>query len=72
VMVTEGEQVVVGDTNTQNEVAYEVLCRRHHEDDLPSVKALSLMGIIGYAWGWQPVAISMIEASIEIADYKSP
>ena len=30
VMVTEGEQVVVGDTNTQNEVAYEVLFRRHH------------------------------------------
>ena len=29
-MVTEGEQVVVGDTSTQNEVAYEVLCRRHH------------------------------------------
>ena len=30
VMVTEGEQVVVGDTNGANEVAYEVLCRRHH------------------------------------------
>jgi thymidine kinase len=30
VMVTEGEQVVVGDTNVENEVAYEVLCRRHH------------------------------------------
>jgi thymidine kinase len=29
-MVTEGEQVVVGDTNSQDEVAYEVLCRRHH------------------------------------------
>jgi thymidine kinase len=29
-MVTEGEQVVVGDTNAANEVAYEVLCRRHH------------------------------------------
>ena len=29
-MVTEGEQVVVGDTNASNEVAYEVLCRRHH------------------------------------------
>ena len=32
-MVTEGEQVVVGDTNSANsqvEVAYEVLCRRHH------------------------------------------
>ncbi len=29
VMVTEGEQVV-GDTASGNEVAYEVLCRRHH------------------------------------------
>lgn len=30
VMVTEGEQVVVGDVNTGADVAYEVLCRRHH------------------------------------------
>ena len=30
VMVTEGEQVVVGDVSTAAEVAYEVLCRRHH------------------------------------------
>jgi thymidine kinase len=30
VMVTEGEQVVVGDTGGQDVVAYEVLCRRHH------------------------------------------
>lgn len=30
VMVVEGEQVVVGDTATSGEVAYEVLCRRHH------------------------------------------
>mgnify|MGYP006279841123 FL=1 len=29
-MVTEGEQVVVGDTNAEDEIAYEVLCRRHH------------------------------------------
>jgi thymidine kinase len=29
-MVTEGEQVVVGDTSAASEVAYEVLCRRHH------------------------------------------
>ncbi len=29
-MVTEGEQVVVGDVTASNEVAYEVLCRRHH------------------------------------------
>ena len=30
VMVTEGEQVVVGDVSSASEVAYEVLCRRHH------------------------------------------
>jgi thymidine kinase len=29
-MVTEGEQVVVGDVGRSGEVAYEVLCRRHH------------------------------------------
>ncbi len=29
-MVTEGEQVVVGDVAPAQEVAYEVLCRRHH------------------------------------------
>lgn len=29
-MVTEGEQVVVGDTGGSHEVTYEVLCRRHH------------------------------------------
>ena len=30
VMVTEGEQVVIGDVNKDAAVAYEVLCRRHH------------------------------------------
>lgn len=30
VMVVEGEQVVVGDVSTAADVAYEVLCRRHH------------------------------------------
>ncbi|MSZ85787.1 MAG: thymidine kinase, partial [Actinobacteria bacterium] len=30
VMITEGEQVVVGDVSPENEIAYEVLCRRHH------------------------------------------
>ena len=30
VMVVEGEQVVVGDVSTGSDVAYEVLCRRHH------------------------------------------
>lgn len=30
VMVVEGEQVVVGDVTAGAEIAYEVLCRRHH------------------------------------------
>ena len=30
VMVVEGAQVVVGDVSTDADVAYEVLCRRHH------------------------------------------
>jgi len=30
VMVVEGEQVVVGDVAAGAEIAYEVLCRRHH------------------------------------------
>ena len=30
VMVTEGSQVVVGDTDPGTEVTYEVLCRKHH------------------------------------------
>lgn len=29
-MITEGEQVVVGDTEDQEAIGYEVLCRRHH------------------------------------------
>jgi len=29
-MVVEGEQVLVGDTNSDDLVAYEVLCRRHY------------------------------------------
>ena len=35
VMVTEGEQVVVGDTSSDDVVAYEVLCRRHHMASMP-------------------------------------
>lgn len=30
IMVTEGDQVVVGDTDPGAEVAYEVVCRKHH------------------------------------------
>ncbi len=30
VMITQGEQVVVGDVSQGQEIAYEVLCRRHH------------------------------------------
>jgi thymidine kinase len=35
VMVTEGEQVVVGDTATKDVIGYEVLCRRHHMAAMP-------------------------------------
>ena len=37
-MVTEGEQVVVGDTSPQAPfaVTYEVLCRKHHMKKMPS------------------------------------
>jgi len=35
VMVTEGEQVVVGDTGAKDVVGYEVLCRRHHMAAMP-------------------------------------
>ena len=38
-MVVEGEQVVVGDTDTASEIAYEVLCRRHHMRRMTSVSA---------------------------------
>lgn len=40
VMVTEGEQFVVGDVDGQSaEVAYEVLCRRHHRRRLTAARA---------------------------------
>lgn len=40
VMVTEGDQVVVGDTSGTGAVSYEVLCRRHHRMGLPAAQAL--------------------------------
>ena len=39
VMVTEGSQVVVGDTGETAEVRYEVLCRRHHRRRLTAERA---------------------------------
>lgn len=36
-MVTEGDQVAVGDTGGGSAVSYEVLCRRHHRAKEPSV-----------------------------------
>jgi len=39
-MVTEGEQLVVGDiVSRDHEVAYEVLCRRHHRRRLTQARA---------------------------------
>jgi len=38
-MVTEGEQVVVGDTEDPDAIGYEVLCRRHHMRQVTSRSA---------------------------------
>lgn len=38
-MVLEGDQVVVGDTGGAGEVAYEVLCRRHHVRRMTAARA---------------------------------
>ena len=40
-MVTEGEQIAVGDTDVAaaGRVSYEVLCRRHHRRGVPSAVA---------------------------------
>lgn len=38
-MVTEGSQVVVGDTDTNAQVRYEVLCRAHHRRRMTSYRA---------------------------------
>lgn len=38
-MVTEGTQVVVGDTATDGEVRYEVLCRAHHRRRMTATRA---------------------------------
>ena len=43
-MVTEGEQLVVGDVEEDDrEVAYEVLCRRHHRRRLTAAKARAIL-----------------------------
>jgi thymidine kinase len=43
VMVVEGEQVVVGDTDAGDEVGYEVLCRRHHMRRMTAASADALV-----------------------------
>lgn len=43
VMVTEGSQVVVGDT-VQGEIRYEVLCRAHHRRGVTAVRAKATLG----------------------------
>ncbi|TDE00106.1 thymidine kinase [Jiangella asiatica] len=39
VMVTEGEQVVVGDIGVADELGYEVLCRQHHRRRMTAASA---------------------------------
>ena len=45
IMVTEGSQVVVGDTETAAEavVRYEVLCRAHHRRSMPQERAMAIL-----------------------------
>ena len=38
-MTTQGDQVVVGDTDTSDEVHYEVLCRRHHRQRITAERS---------------------------------
>ncbi len=42
-MVTEGTQVVVGDTDSGREVRYEVLCRAHHRRRMTATRAKATM-----------------------------
>ena len=44
VMVVEGEQVVVGDTDTSAAIGYEVLCRRHHMRRMTVATASAVAG----------------------------
>ncbi|MBO0843269.1 MAG: thymidine kinase [Nocardioides sp.] len=45
-MVTEGEVVVVGDTEQrESEITYEVLCRQHHRRRLTAARAQSVSGV---------------------------
>lgn len=43
VMVVEGAQVVVGDTEAGDQVGYEVLCRRHHMRRMTAASAEALL-----------------------------
>lgn len=43
VMVTEGSQVVVGDTDDDAVVRYEVLCRSHHRRRLAKERAMAIL-----------------------------
>jgi thymidine kinase len=47
VMVVEGAQVVVGDTEAGDEVGYEVLCRRHHMRRMTAASQHALLRAAG-------------------------
>ncbi len=53
IMVTEGEQVVIGDTDSQ-EVGYEVLCRDHHMRHMTAASARATMGPEPLRSAWSP------------------
>ena len=53
IMVTEGEQVVIGDTDSQ-EVGYEVLCRDHHMRHMTAASVRATMGPDPLRSAWSP------------------
>lgn len=55
IMVTEGEQVVIGDTDSL-EVGYEVLCRDHHMRHMTAHSARATMGPEPLQSAWSPDA----------------
>ena len=54
-MVTEGEQVVIGDTDSQA-VGYEVLCRDHHMRHMTAASVRATMGPEPLHSAWSPDA----------------
>ena len=64
-MVTEGSQVVVGDTGSGREVRYEVLCRAHHRRRMTATRAKATLSPDPLPFDQQPLeAAATISACV--------